>query len=393
MSWRTAITVHENAPLRPVWSEVDLDGGPRERSRAARGASPRPHVLAVVKANGYGHGAVPGRARRARRRRGLARASRWSKRVSQLREARHRRADPRCCRAGARRRLPSGRHALDHAGRLHGDGHRRARQGGGRSAGADRRCGAPEDRHRDAPRRAAPRRRARARRARSTPVPSSTLAGVCTHLAVADDPDDPYTARQLDAVRGGRSTRSRRAGDRRPASCTRPTRPAALAYPSTPLRPRPVGIAAVRRAAGAVVRPTGRAPSRSCRSVPRVMTVRDARRRRAPLVRAALRAAARQPHRHRVGGVRRRRAAQPRARRRRGADRRPAPSHRRDRHDGPAHGRRGRRRGRGGRRGRAHRHARAPRRSPPTSGPSASAPSPTRSSPASVPRVPRRYRP
>ena len=44
---------------RPVWAEVDLGAVARQRARAARRGARRPTVLAVVKADGYGHGAVP----------------------------------------------------------------------------------------------------------------------------------------------------------------------------------------------------------------------------------------------------------------------------------------------------------------------------------------------
>ena len=61
---------------------------------------------------------------------------------------------------------------------------------------------APQDRHRDAPRG----RRTRPTRPRSSSASPATpawlrLDGVFTHLAVADEPDDPYTAEQLGALR------------------------------------------------------------------------------------------------------------------------------------------------------------------------------------------------
>ena len=97
--------------------------------------------------------------------------------------------------------------------------------------------------------------------------------------------------------------------------------------------------------------------------------------------------------RHRARRVRRRRAAQPRPMV--GGEvlvARPTPPDRRHGDDGPAAGRRRRRAGRGRRRGRAASAARATTRSPPTTGPSGSARSPTRSSAASAPAVPRTTR-
>ncbi|MGM0646725.1 MAG: alanine racemase, partial [Thermodesulfobacteriota bacterium] len=45
-------------PCRPIWAEIDLDAiGDNVRAiRSAVGA--QPHIMAVVKANAYGHGAV-----------------------------------------------------------------------------------------------------------------------------------------------------------------------------------------------------------------------------------------------------------------------------------------------------------------------------------------------
>jgi alanine racemase len=50
--------VHESAPLRPVWGEVDL-AAVRANTRALLDAAAPAALLAVVKADGYGHGAVP----------------------------------------------------------------------------------------------------------------------------------------------------------------------------------------------------------------------------------------------------------------------------------------------------------------------------------------------
>ncbi len=48
----------ERAPLRPVWGEVDL-GAVRANARALADLAAPAALLAVVKADGYGHGAVP----------------------------------------------------------------------------------------------------------------------------------------------------------------------------------------------------------------------------------------------------------------------------------------------------------------------------------------------
>ena len=218
-----------------------------------------------------------------------------------------------------------------------------------------------------------------------------TLDGVCTHFAVADEPDDPYTQR---AARGVR----------------RPCSPSSTP-PAPGVRARARGqLGGLARVAVAALRPRARAASRVYGIPPapearrprrpasrddahRPRHVReDAPRRRPALVRIALRAAratgriATVPVGY-ADGVPRNLGL----RRRRGADPGPPPSDRRHRDDGPAHGRRRRRAGRGGRRGRAARARRATTRSPPTSGPSASAPSPTRSSRGIGARVPRSY--
>ena len=77
---------------------------------------------------------------------------------------------------------------------------------------------------------AAPADVAGARRAHRRAPPALRLAGVFTHLAVADEPADPYTAGQLarfdDVLAGAARTRSTA------SSCTPPTRPA-----RSPIRP------------------------------------------------------------------------------------------------------------------------------------------------------------
>ena len=72
--------------FRPVWAEIDLDAV-RANVRALRALVAPAAVCAVVKADGYGHGAVAGRPGRARGRRRRGSRSRSSKKASQLREA------------------------------------------------------------------------------------------------------------------------------------------------------------------------------------------------------------------------------------------------------------------------------------------------------------------
>ena len=50
--------MHENAPLRPVWGEVDL-AAVRANARALLAVADPAALLAVVKADAYGHGAIP----------------------------------------------------------------------------------------------------------------------------------------------------------------------------------------------------------------------------------------------------------------------------------------------------------------------------------------------
>ena len=124
---------------------------PRQR-RGAAGRSSRPAaVLAVVKADGYGHGAVPVAPGRARSRRDDARGrARRGRRRSSATPASTRRSS--CSRSRCRPR-PSVVAAPPHARRLHGGRHRGAREGGRRRRGTRAAPGAPQGRHRHAPRR------------------------------------------------------------------------------------------------------------------------------------------------------------------------------------------------------------------------------------------------
>ena len=182
---------------RPVWAEIDLDAV-RANVRVLREHCAPAQLLAVVKADGYGHGAVP-----------VARAALEAgatalgvalveEGIELARPVSTRRSSCSPNRFRRRRRVWSVR---AHAGGVHAGGHRRAGQGGRRSRLA---------------------RAARACTSRSTPgctgwvaAPTSAvelaeqvvdrheleLAGVCTHLAVADEPGNPYTAEQLRTFR------------------------------------------------------------------------------------------------------------------------------------------------------------------------------------------------
>ena len=183
-----------DASGRAVWSEVDLDAVRANVARLRAVAAPAA-LLAVVKANGYGHGAVPVAPRRARCRRVVAR-----------------RRPGRGGRAAARR----GDRRADHAPlRARADG--RGRGGRGRTSrrSSTPRPGSTRWRRRSPIRprlsrstctsRSTPACTASAARpttrsrshARSRRATSSRSPGVCTHLAVADEPDNPYTAEQL----------------------------------------------------------------------------------------------------------------------------------------------------------------------------------------------------
>ena len=311
--------------------------GARQRAGAARALSRRPRCCAVVKADGYGHGAVPvGRAalEAGRDRLGVALVEEGV----ELREAgidapilvlSEPVPEPR----PRRRRAPA------HAGRLHARRHRRAREGGRRPRRARPLARAPEGRHRDAPRRVRPRRRGRARGAGRRPARAAAR-------------------RRVHALR--RRRRARQPVHRRAARARSNAVLAALRA-----RGLPTGIVHACNTAGAIDWPGARydmvrvgigiygiAPRRRARRAAsrcgpalsvkaRVSHVKDAAA-RARGVSYGLRyeTDARDAHRDRADRLRRRRAARAAAPRRRGADRRPAAPDRGHRHDGPAHGRR-----------------------------------------------------
>ena len=178
-----------------------------------------------------------------------------------------------------------------------------------------------------------------------------------THLAVADEPDDPYTADQLARVR----RRARRARRRRARRRRRPRRQ--LGRRRWPTR-RPALVRArrhrpVRHLARARRRRPGRRPAPGAVAAGPGVVRQAARRRRA---RSRTGCATRSPPTPTWPPCR---SATPTAcgaglsQRRRRADRRPPPADRRHRHDGPADGRLRRRRRARRRRGGADRRARA----------------------------------
>ena len=162
---------------------------------------------------------------------------------------------------------------------------------------------ARQGRHRDAPGRRRPRRRGPAGRGRRQARPGWRLEGFWTHLAVADEVDDPYTADQLARFEAALAGLARRRGRTR-RSATPPTRPApcgtrpaattwsAAGSPCTAWRPTRPGSTGARCPACA----------RRWRLKARVSHVKEAAGRRAAVLRPALPARARLGGRHRPLG-------------------------------------------------------------------------------------------
>ena len=124
-----------------------------------------------------------------------------------------------------------------------------------------------------------PGRRGRASSARSRPSPGSSLEGLWTHLAVADGEgaeDRAFTAHQLDAVRAAPARRSPPPGSR-PRCATPPTRPGRSPIPGARFDLVRAGIALYgelpRPVAGALADavPAGARSARSSRSGPAVV--------------------------------------------------------------------------------------------------------------------------
>ena len=193
-------------------------------SATARGSRPPPRrraLCAVVKADGYGHGARAGRARRAGRRRGVAGGR---DRGRGRRAARRRGARGRCsCWARCRRRSSTSRCARAptsscwREAAARGD---RAPRRGARACGPA--CTSSSTPAWAGSARATPTRPPAPRRP-WPPRPALRLAGVFTHFATADEDDPAFLREQLARLhRAGRTSCARRT---RTCSCTPPTPP------------------------------------------------------------------------------------------------------------------------------------------------------------------------
>ena len=214
--------------FRPVWAEVDLDAV-RANVRALRALVAPAALCAVVKADGYGHGAVP--VSRAAVEAGAdCLAVALVEEGVQLREAGIDApiivlSEPVPAAARDRRRAPP------HAGRVHRRPvSTRSRRRCARSMRREplavhlkvdtgmHRVGCDPDDAVDLA-------------AHVVDLAELRLAGVCTHFAVADEPGNEYTEAQQrtfeERARGDARTRTSR-----PASCTRATRPAPSRYPA-----------------------------------------------------------------------------------------------------------------------------------------------------------------
>ena len=295
---------------RPVWAEVDL-------------AAIAENVRALRDGRGSGGGARRRQSRRLRPRRGPGQARRVDcgrlharRRTRRGRRRAARRGDrcarPRAVGAGSRRGR-DGRATAPDAGRVHRERDRCARQGGRR----DRRTRAArrpsQDRHRHASRRLPAGGRARPRARTSPRTRSCGWRARCTHLAVADEPENPYTAEQSRGSTRCSPSCARTASI--PASCTRATPPATLAVPAA----RYDWSASA--SASTASRPRPRSPARS-RCARRCRSRRGCRSSRTVAGADALSYGlryddrARDPHRDRAHRLRRRGAARARAPRR-----------------------------------------------------------------------------
>ena len=170
----------------------------RHNVRTLRAAAAPARMCAVVKANGYGHGAAAVGTRRARGRRRLAGRGPGRRGGRAARRAASR---PRswCCPSPASTRsttaIATGARLTVYTSACVG----RHRQVGAGPAGAGG-ARAPQGRHRHAPRRCAP--------ADVVPLAKAIadlaeveLEGVCTHCPVADEPGNPFTDAADGAVR------------------------------------------------------------------------------------------------------------------------------------------------------------------------------------------------
>ena len=221
-------------------------------------------LLAVVKADGYGHGAEQV-ARAA-----LDAGASWLgvalvEEGMTLREQGIDARDPRpvgAAAGGCRR----GRRPRPHPDRVHGRWHRGPREGRRRCRERHAAAGSSEGRHGDAPRRLHRRRRSAVSSTLVASRPELELEAVCTHFAVADETDHPYTNEQIErfeallerARRGRQPTQARARGQ-----LGRPAR-----TPTGALRPRARRDRALRRAARSRARRSDPAARRCSRCVP-----------------------------------------------------------------------------------------------------------------------------
>ena len=373
-------------PCRPPGPRSTSAPSPHNVAALARHVAPAA-VCAVVKADGYGHGAVGGRPRRARPPGATWLAVALAEEGAALRAAGIDAPDPAAVRAAGRRRpRRRGRPASSPPSTPRPG---IAALGRGRRRPATPLAGPPQGRHRHAPGRVPPGRRGSAGQGDRRRRPAAARVGV-------DPPRGRRRARRPVHRRAARPLSTRSLAALEAAGIDVPLRHAAnsagaIAHPDARFDLVRCGIAVygIAPSAGAGRRRSTCGPA--LRLVSRGLA-REGRRRRARRSATGRRYRRRAAvgHRHRAARLRRRRAAGASAAvGRRGAHRRPAPADRGHGDDGPAHGRlRRRRAGRGRRRGRAASAARATTRSPPPSGPSASAPSATRSSAASAPGCP-----
>ena len=300
-------------------------------------------VLAVVKADGYGHGAVPVAQRRPRRR-GRRPGRRHRRRGRRAAGGRDRRPHPRAGRAAAGGARPSAPSSTSSRRCTRPPASSRPRRRPPTPATGP--AGAREGRHRHAPGRGHARRRRRPRRGRRRRSRRSSWRSIWTHCAVADEPDDPYTGEQLaryDDVLAQAAERGLAVPWRHAANSA-----GALCHPSARYDVVRAGIAAygIAPAPGSPTASTALGELPPGAHLAGAGVVREGRSPPATRISYGLR------HRFERDtvvatvpvGLRRRRRPPVERGRRRGARRRRAPAGRRYRHDGPAHGRLRRRR-------------------------------------------------
>ena len=245
--------------VRPAWAEVDLGADRHNVAAPRRAPSRRPQVCAVVKADGYGHGAV--QVAEAALRGGRHVAGRRAGRGGRGPARRRHRPRRSCCCPSRRptRWTTSWPHGLTPTVYTRGGVEAAAKA----VAASARREPLPvhlkvdTGMHRSAPRPTTPSRLALA----VDDSPELRLEGVWTHCAVADEPDNPFTDEQLqrfDAVvaelaaarRPAAAAARRQLGGAPSPTPTPATTSCAAASPSTasPRRPRSAGVVDLRPA-------------------------------------------------------------------------------------------------------------------------------------------------